>query len=126
MHYLPPRAFHLNWALRAPFEWALRAHSNGGGFAAPICGRRFAPFREWRFAPLAGAASPPPLLMIFINVLTMIVIVKIITRLIIIRLIVHWFIIIRLVLTKVIMECGFMMCPFGLPAKWLRKEGMRI
>ena len=68
-----------------------------------------------------GAASPPPLLMIFINVLTMIVIVAIITRLIL-----HWFIIIRLVPTKVIMECGFMMCPFGLPAKWLRKEGMIV
>ena len=53
----------------------------------------------------------------------MIVIVKIITRLI-----VHWFIIIRLVLTKVIMECGSMKCPFGLPAKWLRKGscGVRI
>ena len=91
---MPPRAFHSNWALRAP-----------------ICGRRFAPFREGRFAPLAGAASPPPLLMVF-------------TMIIMLRLIMNRFIIVNLNITKGDVECGSMRCPFGLPAKWLTKKGL--
>ena len=73
---------------------------------------------------LNGAASPPPLLIMFVNVamVIMFVIVKIILTRIIIMLIMNKFVITRLVLTEVLMECGSMMCPFGLPAKWLRKN----
>ena len=72
----------------------------------------------------ARGASPPPLLMVFIDLPMMIMFVNAIisTLIIMLRLIMNRFIIISLIVTKGDVECGSMMCPFGLPAKWLRKK----